>query len=115
MQVDAMFRGEPAPWQYGSQFSGAHMFFGRQYFMASNDAQRCREELQSLPVEKQRLQAWLAGALACVSHTQGHVCSIPGRVPFELSIDDGMSFWLGLHKSALLDAQEEVQKELSMF
>jgi len=109
-----MLKGEPAPWQYGSEFSGLDMFFGRQYFLASNDEQRCREELQSLPVEKQRLQAWLAGALACVFHTQGLLSSCHERVPYELSCDDGRSFWLGLHMTALCDAQEEVQDKLGM-
>ena len=48
-----MLRGEPAPWQFGSQFSGLDMYFGRQYFMASNDAKRCAEEMSKLPIEKQ--------------------------------------------------------------
>ena len=108
-----MLSGEPAPWQYGSEFSGADMFFGRQFFMASNDERRCHEELQVLPVEKRRLEAWLAGALACVSDAHGDLC-YEGRAPHELSCDDGKCFWLGIQKAALLDAQEEVQEKLGM-
>lgn len=45
-QVEAMLRGEPAPWEVGGSNSSLQLTLGRKYFMATNDLDRCTEQLE---------------------------------------------------------------------
>lgn len=61
-QLDAMLRGEPAPWDAEGDSVGAapKLHFGRRYHLLMSDVERCTEQLDILKVELGRLQAWLA-------------------------------------------------------
>ena len=110
-----MLRGEPAPWHTGSLFSGQDFYFGRQYFMASNDALRCKEEMALLPIEKQRLQIWVASMHARILEAKANFemsCEV-GATIYELSERDGALFWLDWHLRGLDDMSKEIQEKLA--
>lgn len=111
-----MLRGEPAPWQFGSQFSGLDMYFGRQFFMASNDANRCAEELSKLPTEKQRLRVWVARMSARIQEARAALLiSFPYTGAFhELKVAHGKAFWLDWHLRQMDAMAKEIEGKLHM-
>ena len=61
-QLDAMLRGEPAPWEADGPRQGGDaqlLYYGRLAHGIMADQARCIEQLRILGVERTRLQAWL--------------------------------------------------------
>jgi len=119
-EVDAMLRGEPAPWHAGSQSSGVRLLIGRRFHMAESDRQRCEEQLEVLPVEKRRLVQWLEIMLQRVRERVRvlleagvHVDEGPIPQAWHLTRQHGELFMLRLHARKLELMREEVEKKFN--
>jgi len=113
-EVAAMLRGEPSPWEAGGQHSGEEMMLGRKHFMASNDLDRCKEQLEVLVVERQRLHSYFARTLHEVDVALAEVGEFDLLVPDRLlTVNHGKVFRLRQHKKHLLSQAAEAEEKLS--
>lgn len=108
-----MLKGEPAPWEAGSQRSSLTMQLGRKYHLATNDLARCKEQLDVLVVERRRLVVSLEAVLAAIEATIAQMSEVSMEVvsleaaPL-LSVEQGKLFWLEQHAQHVRAQREEV-------
>lgn len=96
-----------SPWQW-NQTVGAR-FFGKDIHRLRADVQRCKEELEVLPVEKRRLEAWMETMFEAIEDRFANVMGMR-EGDSEYAIRGGLAIHLGLFQDKVLTMKEKVDQ-----
>ena len=114
-QISSMYATGDAPWVEVGQ--GTSLYFGRVYHRVHSDRARCMEELVILPVERQRLQAWLQYCLqqidVCLSAMPEAVVGSQGdavEAHARGHLGSGKAFFLRVHQRRMVSMLSKMEK-----